>query len=198
MRNAPDLADIQRDFTDALPRIEGLASAYLGFMQRDKEDAVAEVVALSWRAYQDLALRGQDVVRLLGKIVEFAAKRVRCGRGLTNINPARDVLSQVARFTHRHVISTLPTGDDETAPEVIEALRDHRSPADQAVMRTDYEAWIERLDDYRRDVAEKLASGLNTADVAKTRGVSRARIAQIRVQLIREWERFNGSEARLQ
>ena len=57
----------------------------------------------------------------------------------------------------------------------------------------DYEAWLDELDDYRRDVAEKLAAGLNTVEVARTRGVSRARIAQIRVQLIKEWERFHAS-----
>ena len=123
------LPDIQQSFTDALPRIEGLASAYLGY-QHDKEEAVAETIALSWQAYRDLALRGRDVVRLLGKIVEFSARRVRCGRGLTNINPARDVLSQIARFRNGYQMGSVPIGDEPAAPEVLDALRNDDSPVD--------------------------------------------------------------------
>ena len=173
--------------------MEGLASAQHCRLRRErKEEAVAETVAIAWSEYRKLALAGRDVVRLLGKIVEFAAMRVRCGRGLTNPEPIRDIMSARARFRHGYRINSLPVGEEETAPEVADAMGEEDSPADRAVLNADFEAWLETLDGTRREVAELLASGLNTVDVGKRRGVTRARIHQLRCDLIAEWERFHG------
>src|SRR5947209_1043643 len=103
------LAGIQREFAEALPRIEGLASAYLRMRPGErKAEAIAETVALTWKAYHDLALRGRDVVRLLGKIVEFSAKKVRSGGRLVGMHPIQDVMSPTCRFRSGHTINTLP------------------------------------------------------------------------------------------
>src|SRR4051812_158355 len=77
------VAEAQRSFTEALPRIEGLASAYLKMRRSERKDeAIAEVVAMSWKAYRQLSLQGRDVQKLLGKIVLFSAKAVRSGARL--------------------------------------------------------------------------------------------------------------------
>ena len=188
------LAEAQRSFAEALPRIEGLASAYLRMSRSERKDeSIAEVIAISWKAYRTLALKGEDVRPLLGRIVEFAARRVRSGGRLVGMNTVKDVMSPTARFRHGHTINSLPLSETEdTAREVLDALQGDTSPADQAVVNADFEAWLETLDDYRRDVATKLSAGLNTVDVARTRGVTRARIAQVRVQLIEAWAQFSG------
>ena len=69
MRNAPlastDLADIQQSFADAYPRIQGLASAqHCRLKGEEKEEAVAETIAISWSEYRKLALAGRDVVHV--------------------------------------------------------------------------------------------------------------------------------------
>jgi len=194
--DAPDtLADIQQSFTEALPRIEGLASAYLGFMRRDKDEAIAEVVGLSWKAYRDLSLRGMNVVKLLGKIVELSAKQVRCGRGLTNINPVRDIMSATARFRYAYRLDSLPLSDrEDVAPEVIEAMRDDTSPAEAAMFRVDLEQWLAGLDERPRQIVGELVSGFNTVEVARLHRVSRMRIFQLRRELVDNWQSFQGEE----
>ena len=44
------------------------------------------------------------------------------------------------------------------------------------------------------DGAEDLASGLNTANIARQRGVTRAAIYRVRKNPIESWEEFTGEE----
>jgi len=192
MLDAPDLVDIQDSFAEALPRIEGLASAHLGFRRSDcKEDEIQEVVALAWQSYRSLALQGRDIDKLLGRIVEFAPRKVRSGGRLVGFHPIRDVMSPTSRFRHGHRVDSLPIGREETAQEIVDALVDDASPADQAVVNVDVEAWLDTLDDRQRTIACNLASGLNTVEVARIHGISRARIHQLRLVLMKEWRRFH-------
>jgi len=193
---APDLADIQQSFTEALPRIEGLASAYLRMKNSERKDeAIQEVVALSWKAYRDLVAQGRDVEKLLGRIVEFAAKQVRSGRRLGGAQPIRDIMSATCRFREEYRINSLPIGREDAAPEINDALRYEDSPADQAVVNVDFQAWLDTLDGRQREIAEQLASGYNTVEVGRLQGVSRARIHQLRLILLEEWRRFNARQA---
>jgi len=197
MPEAPDLTAIQDSFAEALPRIEGLASAYLGFRRGDrKEEEIAEVIALSWKAYRDLAMQGRGLDKLLGRIVEFSARKVRSGGRLLGFHPIRDVMSPTARFRHKHHVDSLPIGREDTAPEIIDALRDDASPADQAVVNADFEAWLDTLEGRQRAIAEQLASGFNTVEVGRLQGVSRARINQLRLVLLEEWRRFHSAKPR--
>ena len=99
------IADARRSFTEALPRIEGLASAYLRARGSErKDDEIAEVVAITWKGYLDLSLRGENVNKLLGKIVGYAATSVRSGRLLVGQPSVNDVMSpraQVQAWTSR-------------------------------------------------------------------------------------------------
>lgn len=121
--------------------------------------------------------------------------RVRCGRGFNNINPVCDVMSETARFRHDYSAQGLPLSDsDPTAREVLDAVSDDTPPADQAVLNADFEAWLETPDDRHRRVAEKLASGLNTADVGRLRGVTRAAIHSAEGPLA-AYEEFHGEDS---
>ena len=193
-----DLTCVRQEFAEAFPRIEGLASAqHFRLRGERKEEAVAETVAIAWSEYSKLALAGRDVVRLLGKIVEFAAMRVRCGRGLTNPEPMRDVMSARARFRHGYRVASIPLSDREEAdPEILDAMHGEDSPADAAALNVDFDEWLGTLDDRRRGIAEQLASGLNTVDIGKLRGVTRAAIHNARVELRASWEEFQGDAGR--
>jgi hypothetical protein len=187
------LAAIQRSFTEALSRIEGLASPYLRMRRSEcKDEAIAETIALAWRSYRELALGGRDVVKLLGRIVEFSARNVRSGGRLVGRQPVRDVMSATARFRQQYAIHSLPLSErDATAPEVIEALREETSPAEEATFRADLEAWLAILDERERAIVTHLREGHSTVEVARLHRVSRMRIYQLRLGLVKKWDQLH-------
>ena len=188
---------LRESFAQALPRIEGMASAYLGMRHGERKDeAIAEVVAISWKEYRQLALRGRAVEKLLGKIVWFATKSVRSGRRLVGSHPIGDVMSPRARFRHGHSVGTLPHGGEEANPEAIDALRTRTadSPEIAAAFRIDLEEWLEGLDGRARRVARQMLAGSNGAEVARRHGVSRTMIYFIRRDLRADWEEFHNTQ----
>lgn len=190
---------VRESFAQALPRIEGMASAYLGMRHGDRKDeAIAEVVAISWKEYRQLALRGRAVEKLLGKIVWFAAKSVRSGRRLVGSHPIGDVMSPRARFRHGYSVGTLPHGGEEANPEAIDALRTRtaESPEIAAAFRVDLEEWLKGLGGRERRVARQLLAGSNGAEVARRHGVSRTMIYFIRRDLRADWEEFHHTQDR--
>ncbi len=178
------IAEAQRSFAEALPRIEGLAGAYLRMPRSERKDeAVAEVVALSWKGYLDLSLRGENVEKLLGKIVWFAAQGVRSGRGLVGQPSINDVMSPRARFHHGLHSVGEPRDHERT---------DNTSPVEQAATNVDFGEWLNTLPAKRREIALALTSGLNSTDVGKLRGVTRAAIYLDRLGLKDSWDEFHG------
>lgn len=172
--------DIGEWFTDNAEKIYGLASAqHCRLRGERKEEAVQETVAITWRECQKLFERGENVVRLLGRIVEFAAKGVRSDRRLVGQPPVRDVMSPARR--HGHNVGEPREHERVTQPET-----------DQAELSVDLEEFLGTLDDRRREIAEQLAAGYNTADVGRLRGVTRAAIYLVRKDLIEAWEEFQG------
>jgi hypothetical protein len=189
------LATVQEGFLEALPRIQRIARFRFRHLTGERRDeAVAEATALAWKAYRDLFLKGRNVAPLVGKIAEFSARSVRCGHQLAG-TWNRDVLSSAPR--HDHLVEAIPNSeDDDAAPEVVNALQDSRqpNPAEEAALRVDLGEWLEGLDGVQRQVAEALATGLNTTDVARLHRVSRTRIWQRREDLRRSWDRLYENE----
>ena len=76
----------------------------------------------------------------------------------------------------------------------MEALvEDKRSnPADIAACRIDFADWLDRLSPRQRQVATVLASGETTTRTAKRFRVSLGRISQIRQDLRKSWQEFQG------
>src|ERR1043165_2572890 len=117
---APDvLAEMQRGYLAELDRILRVIHFRLRHISEErKEDAIEEALALSWKAYRILFLKGRQVGPLVQKIAEYSARRVRCGRGLTNINPLRDVMSDTSRHRHDYAIGSIhPSDDGEVDPD---------------------------------------------------------------------------------
>ena len=54
----------------------------------------------------------------------------------------------------------------------------------------DYKVWLSRYDHRKRGIAECLAVGGTTQEVARQFGVSDGRISQMRREFKRDWERF--------
>jgi hypothetical protein len=108
---------------------------------------------------------------------------VRSGRGLVGQPSINDVMSPRARFRHGFHSVGEPREHERT---------DNASPAEQAVANVDFGEWLNTLDEKRREIASALASGLNTADVGRQRGVTRAAIYLDRLALKDSWDEFHG------
>jgi DNA-binding NarL/FixJ family response regulator len=190
------LAALQQQFVADLPRIQRVARFRLRHLSAErKEEAVAEAVALAWRAYVTLADQGRDIASLGSKIAEFCARSVGSGRTLAGRFSTTDVMSRACRAKRGFWMRSLAAADEDDGPAFAEELRDEKavSPADEGSTRIDFAAWLALLDDRRRQVAEELAAGLNTVDVARRHGVSRARVHQHRKELRASWgQTFGG------
>jgi len=65
-------------------------------------------------------------------------------------------------------------------------------PAETAAARIDFGSWLGSLPNRDRRIAEMLAVGERTGDVAKTFGLSAARISQLRSLFKTSWDRLQG------
>src|SRR5207249_4091854 len=94
------LATFNAWFTASYRKIRELTSVELcrHVIGDKKEDVIDEVAPVVWDGLRKLALQGRDYEAMLPRAIEFACKRVRSGRNLTNSNPLNDVLSDTARF----------------------------------------------------------------------------------------------------
>ena len=63
-----------------------------------------------------------------------------------------------------------------------------------ATTRVDFSAFLQGLPGRMRRIAKILATGETTTTAAKRFGVCQGRISQIRVELRRAWQKFQGEE----
>lgn len=185
------LATWQQDFTALRPRVLRVARFRLRRLSGEaKEEALAEVEAMAWAGYRRLREQGRDPAPFIQKIAEFAAKRYLCGHRLTGMQPARDVLSAVCRHRHGVGVQSLTESEDgAAAPEVLDALIDRKAaPAEVACFHLDLAEFLDGLDERQRSLALDLASGLNTVETARQRGVSRGTTSWLRREMRRAWE----------
>ena len=100
-------------------------------------------------------------------------------------------MSRVCRQRHGHRVGELPDG--AVWPGVFEdALADNRqSPVPvQVQFRTDFADWTQRLPARKQQILKQLAIGERTEDVARSFGVSSARISQMRGELRQDYLHF--------
>ena len=74
-------------------------------------------------------------------------------------------------------------------------VQDHRTPViDQVWFRIDSPEWLSRLAERQRQIAEALAAGSRTGEVAKEYGVSAGRISQMRREFEDSWDELHGEK----
>jgi hypothetical protein len=159
-----------------------------------KDDAVAEMLALSWQWFVRLVQKGKDPTTFVSAIASFAAKAVKSGRRLCGQERAKDVLSPVAQHRNSFTVSELPHRISLIPTPLQEALIDNTKtpPDEQATFRIDFPCWLSSLDQHRRRITEDLMMGERTLDVANRHGCSSARISQLRRECQQDWLRFCG------
>jgi hypothetical protein len=193
-----------------LPRVESHAA--LVFRSRkaeDKAELLADAVALAWKWTVRLVNRGKNPWKFPTAIATLVCRAVSCGRRVTRMDSAKDVLSRRAQRRHGFRVERLPAtrtshdgrfgvvGGQRTQDEWEEALHDNvKTPVpEQANFRLSYPRFMGSQADRNRRIAEFLAVGNSGKVAARTFGISPARITGIRQQLCRDWHAMHDEVA---
>ena len=188
------LRALQLAFLAILPRIERHGRVYFRHVKCPdrKADAIGEMVALSWRWFVRLAEQGKDATRFPSVLATFAARAVHSGRRLAGACRAKDALSPVAQRRHGFAVARLPDFSTLNGNPLFDALHDNtRSPVpEQVAFRFDFPAWLASLGARDRGIAQDMAQGHRTGELADAYGLSPARVSQLRRQFHCHWQTF--------
>src|SRR6516162_2466657 len=106
---SPTAVQLQTRFLSVLPRIERHARIYFRHLKcpHQREEAVAECLALAWAWFVRLVRRGKTPDAFITVLADFAARAVSNGRRLCGQEKANEVFSSVAQRRHRFTVQRL-------------------------------------------------------------------------------------------
>jgi hypothetical protein len=170
---------------------------------QDCAEAIAEACACAWKAWYGLVKRGKDPIAVgVSGIARYAIKHVLQGRKIGNPVVGRgcmDVYHWRAQQTRGFRV--IPYAEVELTGESQGvswqdwlASSNKLTPADQAIFRLDFDAWLSTLTLRKRRMAAYLAAGHETSVVARMLGVTAAAVSQARPSLAVSWQQFQGDE----
>jgi len=206
----PSLSQLHARFLALLPRIRTHGRVFFRDLKcrNKREDAIAEMVALSWRWFVRLVEKGKDTTQFPTALATFAARAVRSGRRLARMERPRDVLSPRAQQMHDFRVESLPVSTRAAFEHLYssphgqqrqdafeERLRDNTiTPVpDQVSFRLDFPAWLKTRTERDRRVVQDLMAGERTGDVAAKYGLTAGRVSQLRRDFMEDWLRFCAS-----
>lgn len=209
---SPSLNQLHARFRVLIPRIETHARIYFRGVRcpDQKEEYVAETLALAWKWFIRLAEKGKDASQFCTALARFAACAAKCGRRLAGHERAKDVMSPVAQRRHGFTVERLPASfrtameDLYSDPQGQEVLNSYEQrlvdnmvtpPPDAAAFRIDFPQWLSGWTDRDRRIIGDMSRDERTCDLARKFGVTPGRIAQLRRQYFDDWNRFHGEVA---
>jgi hypothetical protein len=184
----------QKQFEALLPQLKEAAGfAFRRRNPEDREEAITDVCAAAWSAWCGLIKRGKNPLEVgpYGTLTN-AIRYVRHGRRVGNPGSGRgrtDLWRKAQRPDGFRIVSLASAQQEGDLKAWV--ANDHRStPADHAAFLIDFEDWLGRLSERRRQSAELLAQGYRTLEVAEKVGLSPGAISQARTALERNWKAF--------
>lgn len=191
-----DNSSLHTRFLAIVPRIQLHAQIYFRDVKcpHQREDCIAEAVALAWKWFRRLVEKGKDPSAFPSAIATFAARAVRSGRRLVGMEKPKDVLSPVAQ-RRGFSVSPLPNTSSLNGNVFGEALQENTvSPIpDQVAFRLDFPSWRCSRCDRDQRLIDALILGERTLDVARKHGLSPARVSQLRHEFHDDWLAFCGT-----
>jgi hypothetical protein len=181
-------------FEAMLPAIRAQARfAFRKMGPEAKADAIEEVLANCCCAYARLVERRKAHVANPSALTRYAVCQFREGRRVGNRLNVCDVSSEYCRRRKRISLERLDKLDRKTGTWNQVLVEDrHAGPAETAAARIDVGAWFRRMRAKERRIAQALAVGERTKDVAKKFDLSQGRISQLRAQFHESWRDFQG------
>jgi formate dehydrogenase assembly factor FdhD len=191
------LAILQASFLAiVLPRVLSHGRVYFRNIRcrHRREDAIQEMIDLTWMWHLRLAEKGKDSTLFPTALASYAARAVKSGCRFCGQERAKDVLSPLAQQGQHFAVEKLPDFSTLNGSPLEEALHDNTvSPVpDQVAFRLDFPAWLGTLGPRNRSMAEDMALGEKTQDLAQKYRVSEGRISQMRRYFQQDWGRFCG------
>lgn len=203
------LATLHAKFLELLPRLR--RHAEIVFRQvacpGQRDDLIAEVLALGWQWYRRLCQRGKNVAAFPAVFASLLGRAVKSGRRLTGQERARDVLSSVAQRRHGFRVEALPVATRTAQHELYGQYRGQQrldafeerlhhntqTPvADQVVFRIDFPNWLKLRTARERRLIRAMAQNERTTELSKQFDLSPGRISQLRREFHQGWERYCG------
>lgn len=177
---------------DMLPSIREQARFAFRRLKPDaRADAIAEVVANCYVCYCRLVQSGKADLAYPTPMCQYAIRQFHDGRRVGSSLCIRDVLSPYAQKRKRFDVARLDRQKDGEWLEVV--VEDRKAgPADTAAARIDISDWLGTQTKRKKRIAEALAAGHRTKDVARRFRLSPGRISQLRDELKRSWLDFQG------
>ena len=185
----------QEQFLEMFPQIRSQASRAFRRLGPDhREDLIQEVIANAFCTFASLVRRGRANTAYATPLANFAIRQAIAGRRVGSKSSIFDVTSPFARSAQGILVERLDSEQGEWRAALVEDRR--ASPADTAAARIDVAAWFGAMPDGHRRIAQALAIGETTSEVARQFGLSSARVSQIRGLLKASWEAFQGKVER--
>ena len=179
-------------FVDMLPTIIRYAKASFRNLDSDaREDLVQECIANCLVAFVRLVERDKQSIAYPNVLAMYAVKQIKDGRRVGKRACVNDVYDIHAKVSGGYQLYHIGSPRDQRVGWRNQLIENKRtSPADLAAFKLDFNAWLPSLSRRDRCVAEDLAMGERTGDVAKKYGVSPSRVSQLRRRLQESWEQF--------
>jgi len=161
----------------------------------ERDDLIQEVIANAAVAYLRLYQQGRVALAYPTVLARYGVAQVIDGRRVGNRLRIGDVLSAYSQRKKGVVVERLDKfDDDDGAWQEIVVEDKTATPADIARVRIDFDGWLASLSRHNRRIAETLAVGNRTGDVARKFNLSEGRVSQLRTELAESWRTFVGDE----
>jgi hypothetical protein len=162
-----------------------------------REEGIQEAITNAMVAYVRLFQSGKADLAYPTVLARYAVAQVNAGRKVGNRLNVREVLSKYAQRQKGIIVERLDHFDDEENVWKEAVVQDTKTaPVPEIVsFRVDFSDWLHRLTRRDRRIAESLALGNRTGEVAGQFKVTAARISQLRRELATSWRTFVGEES---
>jgi hypothetical protein len=181
-------------FARLLPEIQQqIAFRFRHLPAERREDQTAEAVGLAFEMFVRLMERGKSELAYAGPLANFACRQVMDGRQCGSSLNLHDITSRHCQ-SHTGIRERSIHHRDQESGQWQELVVEDRqaSPADVAATRIDFRAWLATLSNRQRQIAEALAGGESTQEVARQFQLTGGRISQLRRELRDTWNVFQG------
>jgi hypothetical protein len=158
-----------------------------------REEAIQEVVCNALQAYVRLVQLKKVALAYPTVLAKFAVAQVKDNRKVGGKLNVLDISSPYCQQRKKITVERLDHFDEEEGHWQEALIEDKNTgPANIATIRIDFTEWLRSLPGRLRRIAKLLATGEKPGIVAKKFNVCPGRISQIRKELYRAWQDFQG------
>lgn len=159
-------------------------------LREDREEATQEMIALAFSYYQSLVDRDKTDSVFSTPLGDFAIRSFFAGRRVTGMSSTDITSPRCQKLDRAEVIRLEYRSKTDNKLKEINVYDKYHKPSTIAGFKIDFEAWIDTLDDKKKEILFTILEGYSTGELSKRFGVSPGRISQLRHELAASWKTF--------